>query len=159
MNEFLLRSATLDDVEHLLHQRYAMFLEMGFSQDDVRPAVAAARTYLTHALPAGSCHAWLALHEQQIIGGGFLVINDWPGVPGCVGPQYPWILNVYVEPEFRRRGVARLLMNQMIEYCRNAGFPFVALHPSADGKPLYEKLGFVPTDEMRLYFKTWQTPS
>ena len=157
INEFLLRVATLDNLDDLLRHRSAMLVEMGFSRDDVAPVLSAARTYLQHALPDGSCRAWLALHEQEIIGGGFLVIADWPGVPRCAGPHCPWILNVYVEPEFRHKGVARLLMKQMIEYCRNAGFPFVSLHASEDGKPLYEKLGFEPTNEMRLNLETPQS--
>ena len=149
-SEFTLRTAAPGDIEVLLRHRRGMFLDMGCSPHATDLALSAARTYFSHALADGSCCGWLALHGQDIVGGGILVIVDWPGVPGCALPKYPWILNVYVEPEFRRRGVAGMLMNAMIDYCRQAGFSSVALHPSAEGQPLYEKLGFTITSEMRL---------
>jgi GNAT superfamily N-acetyltransferase len=60
------------------------------------------------------------------------------------------VLNVYVEPGWRRRGVARLLMQHVLGYVRAQGIARCTLHPSAEGKPLYESLGFAPTREMRL---------
>lgn len=151
MSDFTTQSAGIEHIEVLIRHRSEIFREMGFSAEEIEPVVAAARSYLKAALPKGNaCRAWLALLDEKIIGGGFLVIADWPGVPRCSGAQYPWILNVYVEPEFRHRGVAGLLMHQMIQFCREAGYPFVALHASEQGRPLYEKLGFKQTSEMRL---------
>jgi GNAT superfamily N-acetyltransferase len=60
------------------------------------------------------------------------------------------ILNMYVEREHRRRGIARALMEKMIAWCRENGFVSVGLHASDEGRPLYEQLGFEATNEMRL---------
>ena len=60
------------------------------------------------------------------------------------------ILNMYTEPEFRRRGLARMLMEKMIAWCREQGYNTVSLHASDKGRPLYEALGFRPTNELRL---------
>jgi len=38
----------------------------------------------------------------------------------------------------------------MLEWCREAGYKNVSLHASDEGRPLYESMGFVPTNEMRL---------
>jgi GNAT superfamily N-acetyltransferase len=62
------------------------------------------------------------------------------------------ILNLYVEREHRRRGVAHELMKKMIIWSRENEFSSVALHASDDGRALYERLGFRPTNEMRLDF-------
>ena len=74
----------------------------------------------------------------------------WPA--GAWNPENrrAYILNMYVYPEFRRRGIARSLMHTMIDWCRRQGFATVSLHASRHGRPLYESLGFVPTTEMRL---------
>jgi GNAT superfamily N-acetyltransferase len=61
------------------------------------------------------------------------------------------ILNMFTEPTFRRRGLARMLMQTMIAWCREQGYKTVALHASDEGRPLYESLGFQPTNEMRLH--------
>jgi len=45
------------------------------------------------------------------------------------------ILNVYTDPAYRRRGIARALMETMIDWCRSEGFAHVTLHASDDGRP------------------------
>jgi GNAT superfamily N-acetyltransferase len=60
------------------------------------------------------------------------------------------ILNVYTDPAYRRRGIARALMETMIDWCRRERFARVTLHASDDGRHLYESLGFEASNEMRL---------
>ena len=45
---------------------------------------------------------------------------------------------------------ARRLMDEMIAWCRGRRMTTVYLHASEEGRPLYESLGFTPTNEMRL---------
>jgi len=59
-------------------------------------------------------------------------------------------MNVYVEPQHRRGGIASELMNTVIDFARSKGAASVTLHASPKGKPLYEKLGFTPTHEIRI---------
>src|ERR1700730_18083697 len=82
--------------------------------------------------------------------GGAVLISPWPSHPYDMECRRATILNVYVDQEFRRQGIARQLMRTMIDWCRNEGFAFVYLHSSKNGRPLYEGLGFEPTTEMRL---------
>jgi GNAT superfamily N-acetyltransferase len=78
------------------------------------------------------------------------MVNPWPSHPYDLECRRATILNVYVYPGFRRKGIARRLMQTMIDWCRKESFAVVYLHASKDGKPLYEELGFEPTTEMRL---------
>ena len=64
--------------------------------------------------------------------------------------QQALIVNVYTEPEWRRRGYARQLLETIVAWCRERGVNSVVLHASDDGRALYEKLGFFSTSEMRL---------
>lgn len=61
-----------------------------------------------------------------------------------------YIEGVYVVPAFRRRGVASRLMRECIEWLRPMGCDSVRLQSTVEGRPLYESLGFVPTDELEL---------
>lgn len=108
--------------------------------------------YFRAALADGTYRGWLAEagEPSRVVAGGGVVIVPWPGYPGASEPRRAWILNIYTEPEFRRRGIARHIMAVILEWCRSAGFPSVSLHASAEGRRVYEKLGFVPTTEMRL---------
>ena len=59
------------------------------------------------------------------------------------------VLNVYTEPAFRRHGLARALMLDLLDWARSSGLDSLVLHATPDGRPLYEALGFAPTNEMR----------
>jgi GNAT superfamily N-acetyltransferase len=60
------------------------------------------------------------------------------------------ILNVYAEQAFRRHGLALQLVETALAWCGTNGIRTVILHTSEDGRPLYDRLGFRPTNEMRL---------
>jgi len=150
--EIVIRKADGHDLRHILRHRRAMFEEMGFHDiatldhvDDV------SREYFTEALRIGNYKGWLAEEPNgRIIGGGGVVIADWPGHPGETLARRAWILNMYTEPDARRSGVAKQILNTMIDWCRSEGFSTVSLHASPAGRPLYEAAGFQPTNEMRL---------
>ncbi len=59
------------------------------------------------------------------------------------------VMNVYTAPAWRRRGIARRLMEEIIAWAKTAGIVRLVLHASDEGRPLYTALGFVPTNEMR----------
>lgn len=61
-----------------------------------------------------------------------------------------YIEGVYVVPAFRRRGVASRLMRECIDWLQSMGCDKVRLQSTVEGRPLYESLGFNPTDELEL---------
>jgi len=152
MPEIEIRVATADDIAVLVRHRRLMWWEMG-RQDEaaLRLMEAAAGEYFTTAIADGSYRGLLAIDAAgTTIGGGGIVISPWPGVPGQRQARRAMILNVYVEHEHRRRGIARRLMQALIDWCRENDFANVGLHASDEGRALYEELGFEPTNEMRL---------
>ncbi|HMK31217.1 MAG TPA: GNAT family N-acetyltransferase [Terriglobales bacterium] len=90
------------------------------------------------------------LPDGRVVGGGGVVICPWPGTPTDHQPRRVWILNIYTEPDHRRRGVARRILEAILAWCRDNGCRSVSLHASNQGRKLYESLGFKPTNEMRL---------
>ncbi len=94
---------------------------------------------------------WLVEFEEQIVGGGGIILRRLLPRPGSLQMSHEaYILNVYIEPAHRRRGAARLLTTTMIDWCRDQGIQRVALHASTEGEPLYKSLGFERTAEMLL---------
>lgn len=147
-----LRTAGVEDLRHILHHRRAMFEEMGFDDPKVLDRVdRSSREYLDAALRAGRYRAWVAEDSNgRVVAGGGIVISPWPGYPGENHAKRVWILNMYTEPEARRQGIAKRLLQAMLEWCRAEGFSAVSLHASSAGRPLYASLGFQPTNEMML---------
>lgn len=150
--EIKIRRASVEDLKHILHHRLAMFLEMGFHDAAVLDHVeAVSREYFSEALRIGAYLGWLAEEpDGRVVGGGGILVAAWPGFPGDALAKRAWILNMYTEPRARQRGVARRLMQAMTDWCRSEGYGAVWLHASSAGRPLYESMGFQPTNEMRL---------
>ena len=144
-----IREAGSDDIPHILRHRIRMFEDMG--KGCPQAMVVSAEAFLREAMPRGRYRGWLAVTEKgRIVAGGGVAIMDWPGSPDDTAPRRGWIQNVYTEPEFRRQGLARRVMEEAVRWCREQGFVFVSLHASEFGRPLYEQMGFLPTNEMRL---------
>jgi GNAT superfamily N-acetyltransferase len=146
-----IRVATTSDIPEILRQRRAMYEDMEYRDTDALAAmVSISADYLTKALSDGSFRAWFATVADRVVAGGAIVISPWPAHPYDLECRRATILNVYTYPEYRRRGIARRLMQTMIDWCRREGLAGVSLHASADGRHLYESLGFEPGNEMRL---------
>jgi len=87
--------------------------------------------------------------DHSIVAGAGLWLMDWP--PHMIGSgRRGNILNVYTSVEFRRRGLAGELMKATMQWCRSNEVDTVVLHASSDGRRLYESMGFVATNEMRI---------
>ena len=155
MGDIRIRPANLNDVPHILYHRRAMFSEMGCRDEPLLDRMEeATEQYLREALPSGIYRAWMAETEGgRVVSGGGIAIVPWPGSPDFPAPRRGWILGFYTEPEFRRLGIARRIMETIVAWCRGEAFGYVSLHASVDGRQLYEKMGFNPTNEMRLYLR------
>jgi GNAT superfamily N-acetyltransferase len=151
---FSIRDATPDDIPEILRQRRGMYEDMDYRDADALNAMlSTTEPYLAEALANGSFRGWLASAGGRTVGGGAIVVSPWPSHPYDRQCRRATILNVYAYPEFRRRGIGRQLMHTMIDWCRREKFSAVFLHASQDGRPLYEALGFKPTNEMKLELK------
>ena len=153
-NEFTIRHALPTELEIILHQRRAMFRDMGEGTvEELDRMVEVARPWLAITLDDKTYHHWLALDaSSEVAGGGGVLLCSWPANPKDPCTQRAVILNVYTESQFRRRGVAREVMLAILAWIKAQGFESANLHSSREGQLLYEKLGFEATNEMRLKF-------
>ncbi len=159
MSDFMLRPLTPDDAAIVARHRAAMFHEMGsLARADIEPMIAASATYLRTAIEHGEYHGWLAIVPDQgevphVAAGGGVQLR--PQLPrprpdgGLLIGRQGIILNVYVELPWRRQGLARRLVETVIDWARRERLASLVLHASEAGRPLYEQLGFVATNEMR----------
>jgi ribosomal protein S18 acetylase RimI-like enzyme len=155
---FGVRAAGVADIAVLARHRTSMFRDMGTLPGDLdEPLQRATAAYLHAAIPRGEYLAWVAEDRSaapSIVGGACVQLRpmlprmrDGGGIEP--GPE-ALVVNVYVEPAWRRRGVAETLMRTLLDDLARRGVRRIVLHASAEGRRLYERLGFVPTNEMRL---------
>ena len=155
MDEITLREAKQQDLAVILHHRRAMFEDMGQRNEAALKAMeATSRPFFAQALAQGWYRAWLAQNAAgEVVAGGGILILPWPSHPRDSQTRRPMIVNVYTEPAYRRRGLARRLMVAMLDWLRQEGYGTVSLHASDYGRPLYESLGFQATNEMRMQLR------
>lgn len=155
---FIVRPADETDIPRLAHHRAAMFRDMGkLASHQEESLVRATASYLRDAMPRGDYLAWVAQDTATppaTIGGAGAQLRPILPRPGAgadleFGPE-AIVLNVYVERAWRRRGVAEALMRALLDALARRGIRRIVLHASDQGRQLYERLGFVPTNEMHL---------
>jgi GNAT superfamily N-acetyltransferase len=151
MLDFVIRDGRQDELALVVYHRRRMFEEMGYT--DVQQLASldqSSEEFFGQALAAGTYRAWYVEMKGEVVaGGGVLILPFQPG-PRDPRPERPWIVNVFTEREYRGNGLARVLMTEMVDWCRAQGFTVVSLHASDAGRPIYAGMGFLPTNEMRL---------
>lgn len=157
-SSLLIRPAVPADAPTIARHRAGMFRDMGELPPALEPRLLELTLdYLRHAMPAGEYHGWLATppdHPETVIAGAGVQLRRVLPFPRRTAVairegRQGIVLNVYTEREWRRRGAARALMEAVIAWAGREQLDSLVLHAAPDGRPLYEELGFVPTNEMR----------
>jgi len=154
---FRIRLATAADANTIAWHRACMFQDMGdVSADAFETLRSKARACIEEWLERGGYVGWLvstADEPETIVGGAGVQLQPIlprPLSPSAIGEgRQGTIVNVFTEPEWRRRGIAGLLIKEIIAWSRREHLDRLLLHASAEGRSLYERLGFVANNEMR----------
>jgi GNAT superfamily N-acetyltransferase len=144
---YTIRPATVADIPHIVLHRAQMFRDMGIPAvfDDM---AAASTRWLGEAIPSKTYRGWIAATSSgEVAAGGGLIVIPWPPGPLSMDPRCGFIFNVYTDPQHRRQGLARRLMDAMHGHCREEGIERVVLNASVFGRPIYEEMGYVATAE------------
>ncbi len=144
------RLATPADSELIATHRHAMFAEMGRSDPAALEAMRCNFVpWVERMLAGGKYVGWIVLDgERPVASGGFFEL-EWPPHPWDPASEHRgYLLNFWVEPEYRGRGLASSLVNEALAEARRRKLRVVSLHASDAGQPVYESMGFRTTSEM-----------
>lgn len=144
------RRASVEDSELITHHRKAMFADMRDAAEAVLDEMGQNFEPWVRKMIADDKYAgWITSDGEQTVGSAGLLVLDWP--PHFLDPQCDqrgYILNVFVEPAYRGRGIAKALTLECMAEAKRRGIGVVALHASKKGQPVYERLGFKTSNEM-----------
>ena len=144
------RLAAISDAEPITAHREAMFAEMGKSTREALAEMSRNfEPWVKRMMEAGRYIGWLIEDKSRPIASAGLFELEWP--PHPLDPSSSlrgYLLNFWVEPKYRGGGLAHSLVKQCLAESRKRGMLVVALHASDAGRPLYESMGFCPTNEM-----------
>jgi GNAT superfamily N-acetyltransferase len=87
------------------------------------------------------CHSWflVAAYDQNKLVGTGRIISD--------GVFHALIVDVIVDPDYRRRGLGTVIMRRLLERCRASQVRDVQLFSARGKVPFYSRLGFIARSE------------
>ena len=148
---FETKLATVADAELIGEQRRRMFLDSVPTDDaQLERMIAKFVPWVRTKLEDGSYVGWLTSEDGRVVAGAGMWLMEFPPHWMHEEPVRAYLLNFYVDPEFRGQGLAHALLKTVIEETRRLGIKVVSLHASVFGKPLYERNGFELSNEMIL---------
>ncbi|MDH4563851.1 GNAT family N-acetyltransferase [Pseudomonas sp. BN411] len=137
------------DLEMICVHREAMFLEAGGVPSELRVMTEHFRPWLRQRLTDGRYYGFALQGGGQSVAAIGLMSIEWPPHPSHPSlDQRGYVLNVFVEPAYRRRGLASALMKLAEAEFAQRGVSFAVLHATQAGRPVYEELGWAATAEM-----------
>lgn len=133
-----LREARVGDAPTIAAHRYYR----GEPQSDID----AYADWIGPRIERGTYVGFVAELAGQPIAGAGAVLLDWGPIRGEPGGTRARIVNVFTEAAHRRQGLARALLDRVMDSCDARGIRVFNLAASSDGAPIYRALGFVPYD-------------
>lgn len=147
-----IRPADAHDAWLLVEVRDLMLREMGIDETDKLDSLKRTSIPVFEAwLAEGRMAGFVAACEGQVIGGVSLTMIQTQPQLNAQSGQLANIFGLFVYPAYRGRGVATTLVNRCIDFSREQGVELVTLHAAHRARPLYERIGFEASPEMRFF--------
>ena len=144
--------ANKDDIEDMMSSRLEMLKVVNHLPEDYKYSdemINESRDYFLH----GDHITVLAKDGDEIIGcASMSFIRIMPTFDHPTGKR-AHLMNVYTRNEYRRRGIARKMVELLIEESLKAGATEISLDATESGRPLYESMGFVDSTECMVLTK------
>lgn len=147
----MIRLATTDDLEQIADLRHKMFDNIGTTQFLVDDFLKQTRDYYSEQYRLSRCVHAVKEENGIIIGcaGGLIRTDDFLR-HSFKAHEYGYVMDVYVEPEYRRRGIARSLVETILSWLSGKAIKTIKLDASKLSGTLYQGIGFKPSIEMAM---------
>ena len=147
-----IRRSTLLDLGLLVRHRRGMWSDIAqFSKADLDAADRAYRHWATTQMKSNRFAGFIVDVDGQPVASGCVWIMQVQPRPNWTGTEAAYLLSMYAEPTQRGRGHGARIVREAIRYAKGRGIHVMLLHASPFGEPIYQRLGFERTKEMRLF--------
>lgn len=143
-------TATSDDIDWIVRHRLGMFKDMGWPDSELHETEIVLRNWLAHRWEQSPVY-YLVYQDGDVIGGCAVSSSTMLPSSKLTTGLSGYIHNMYVEPEWRKRGAAGFLVRQVIEDAKAQQTGKLTLRATEMSRKLYQSLGFVWTDNCYSY--------
>ncbi|MBS1772179.1 MAG: GNAT family N-acetyltransferase [Bacteroidetes bacterium] len=145
MSNITYRLATANDTPLLIAYRLKLLLFVSttsHTDDEIDTLTQQFEAYFPKAINEGTYIAWIAECDGQTAAVSGMVVYDRPAGFRCPTGRVGYILGIYTEPEYRRRGICGTLMGKLEQSAREHNITTMAMHATEEGERVYRKNGF-----------------
>ncbi|HOP10085.1 MAG TPA: GNAT family N-acetyltransferase [Oscillospiraceae bacterium] len=143
MTDVTYSEAAMSDLHALAAMRIRMIEEEHPLPDGQKRLISEnTKQFLFDEISKDTAVVWTAVFSEQLIGMGTVNFFSLPPNDWCLNGKTAYIGNLYVLPEFRRKGIASELLSRLNEEAKKRECQRILLHTTEAGRPLYEKFGF-----------------
>lgn len=144
------RLANISDVDKLVELRINQLKDEGAIETlDLKPYL---KEYYTTNLNNKSFISYLAIDNDEIIATSGLTITHKPPYYKCPTGKIGLLSSMYTNPNYRRQGIARHLLDLIIGIAKENGCGIIHITASNMGVKLYEAYGFSHNNNFMQYF-------
>lgn len=137
------------DLDVFMEMRMAQLQEEGAEAGfDLKPYL---QDYYMRHLKDNTFVSWLAVDEGKIVGTSGMSFVEKPPYYSCPSGKIGLLSSMYVIKEYRRRGIARLLLDKVMKEAKDYGCAAVQITASDMGVLLYTDYGFEKNSNFMYY--------
>lgn len=134
------RRLTEKEIDNFIEMRIAQLREEGAKEEiDLVPYL---QDYYRKHMKDGTFVSWLAFDGDKIVGTSGMSFVEKPPYFGCPGGKIGLLSSMFTDPDYRRMGIAKELLDKVISEAREYGCGTVQITASDMGVQLYTAYGF-----------------
>lgn len=143
------RKLTTKDLPVFIHMRINQLQEEGAVPTfDLAPNL---EDYYTRHLADGTFVSWLAVDGDKIVATSGMSFVERPPYYSCPSGKMGILSSMYTLKEYRRKGIAKVLLKKVVGEARNYGCGMVQITASDMGVLLYTDFGFQKNGNFMYY--------
>lgn len=137
------------DLDVLIEMRISQLQEEGAEATfDLKPYL---QDYYIRHLQDNTFVSWLAIDDNKIVGTSGMSFVEKPPYYSCPSGKIGLLSSMYVIKEYRRKGIAKFLLDKVINEAKNFGCATVQITASNMGVLLYTDYGFKKNGNFMYY--------
>jgi GNAT superfamily N-acetyltransferase len=143
VNNLRVQIFDMEQINVFINMRLELFRELGeiSNNDNITELITATKEYFASNI-GKNLLSWGIVFDGKIVSVASLCLfSRIPYHENLYGKE-GYILNVYTLPSYRKRGMARKLINVIIDYAQENGIAKLWLNTSEQGKSTYTTCGF-----------------
>lgn len=134
------RKLTANEIDKFIEIRISQLREEGSKEEiDLVPYL---KEYYKKHMADGTFVSWIAFDGDKIVGTSGMSFVEKPPYFGCPSGKIGLLSSMFTHPDYRRMGIAKELLDKVVDEARKFGCGAVQITASDMGMKLYTAYGF-----------------